>query len=234
MTTTETMTIRKGLKELKVLNNRISDLRDYNFIQYYKNDNKFIGALTPDQATADIKATMDKLNAMIARREAINRAVMAQNAQSVIKVKKFITFAHIGENHEDEYEEISLAIALNRKKYYRDIVLPMLVVMRNRAVNCVDQFNKATENVQARVEQEVRDRFAAASANNNNVSMIKQSEAISDAYNKRLEERKAVLVDPLNATQAFVKYIEYVEDYVNNIDSELSNKTETIEITFTY
>ena len=219
MTTTETMTIRKGLKELKVLNNRISDLRDYNFIQYYKNDNKFIGALTPDQATADIKATMDKLNAMIARREAINRAVMAQNAQSVIKVKKFITFAHIGENHEDEYE---------------DIVLPMLVVLRNRAVNCVDQFNKATENVQARVEQEVRDRFAAASANNNNVSMIKQSEAISDAYNKRLEERKAVLVDPLNATQAFVKYIEYVEDYVNNIDSELSNKTETIEITFTY
>ena len=102
MTTTETMTIRKGLKELKVLNNRISDLRDYNFIQYYKNDNKFIGALTPDQATADIKATMDKLNAMIARREAINRAVMAQNAQSVIKVKKFITFAHIGENHEDD------------------------------------------------------------------------------------------------------------------------------------
>ncbi len=57
--TTEKMTIRKALKEKKVLDNRIQELKDFGYVTYYTNDNKFIGVMTPEDTTTFIKANMD-------------------------------------------------------------------------------------------------------------------------------------------------------------------------------
>jgi hypothetical protein len=231
--TTEKMTIRKALKEKKVLDNRIQELKDFGYVTYYTNDNKFIGAMTPEDTTTFIKANMDKLNSMLARREAINKAILDINAKALIKVKKFVSFDHIGQEHEDEYEEISLANAINRKAYYNGMILPLLKIMERNALRKAQEFNTATTRVQSAVEEQVRQRFGSNNSNTN-TSLNKFNETFNEAYKEALEAKKVVLIDPLNATVTFHKYVEYVEDYINNIDSELSNKTETIEVEFTY
>lgn len=233
--TTETMTIRAALREKKKLDLRIADESGQLYpIRYYTNDNKFIGSMNPEECKKDIISRFQKINDLLKRREAINKAILDINAKAVIRVKKFITFDKLGYGGDDvEYEEISLANAINRKAYYRNEVLKMLNDLKKKSVAAARDFNTKTESVNNAVENEVNAMFQSM-ADIKNSSMARNTEAYREAFDKKLESKRPILIDPLKAEQVIEKYRDYVSDYLVNIDNELSNKTETISITIEY
>ena len=222
--TTETMTLRQALAEKKLLDNKIKKLSETLIpVEVYYTSEPYIKGLTPEQTEENIVASFQSLNDMIRRREAINLAILNQNATAVIEVPKFVTFEKVADK-EAETEFISLAAAINRKNYYKTLLDICKKIQKTASVRFSD-FDAAYKKAKAFSQQVIDDRYK------DKANAPKDINALIDV---EFERNKPVMINPLDAANSSVKWIDAIETYLSNIDTKLSSATEVYSITINY
>ena len=232
MTTTETMTIRKALRTRKDLDSKIADLQTCKYSAVYRLDRPLIAGVEAKKVEDMIKANWQKLQALMMRREAVNKAIMDANAVELIEVRKFITFTAL-DSDESQVEKISLANAINRKAYYKDQVVRLRNMLKDEQ-RVVARYDEEVQQCNIDAERTIRNRKEALPNNANSLDYAKFAKIYADEVSKRIEETKPVYLNPVNSVESLTAAIAVINDYILTIDNELSNKTETTVITVTY
>ena len=87
MATKEQMTVHKALAELKIIDSRIENaISGGTYVVANKHSNTKIHGVTIDEFKTQMKSDFQKVTDLIARRNAIKRAVVASNATTKVKV----------------------------------------------------------------------------------------------------------------------------------------------------
>lgn len=219
----ETMTIRKANAERKDIDKRLeSILRDKStrLIAYYSNKKPLIGTYTPDEMTKRIESTYQSITDLIKRREKLNKAVLAANANTMVKVPKFVDLEGYDPT---DLEEISIAAAINRKKYYQGFLTRLLAYMKNELNNGISNYDMLTSTMNNEFERNVTNQFGITSTQSSK-ARLEYAEAIKDDY-------KVTLINPLNLEDKIEDINTMILDYVRDIDSIISNACENTNVT---
>lgn len=224
--TEETMTIRQALGEKKLLDSRISKIMDNLVPTYtYKKDDLFLFGVPVEKYAENIKSTIQSLNDLIARREAISKAILNNNVNSTIAVNPFKNFDTIlDQSQEKEY--ISIAAAIARKAYYK-ILLTKLRNMKSRNSRIIDDYGLAVDAARNKANSNLVERYASVEKSN----IPKNWDELVKAEQERLAP---IFCDPANSVEKLDKWIEYLENYINTIDVELSHATDQNTIMIVY
>ena len=106
----EQMTIHKALSELKIIDDRITKaIYAGTYVLANKHSNNKIHGMTVDEFKNDMKADFQKVSDLIARRNAIKRAVVASNAVTKVKIggkEMTVATAIESKNHGMELKEV--------------------------------------------------------------------------------------------------------------------------------
>lgn len=106
----ERMTIHKALSELKIIDDRITKaIYAGTYVLANKHSNNKIHGMTVDKFKNDMKADFQKVYDLIARRNAIKRAVVASNAVTKVKIggkEMTVATAIESKNHGMELKEV--------------------------------------------------------------------------------------------------------------------------------
>ena len=106
----ERMTIHKALSELKIIDDRITKaIYAGTYVLANKHSNNKIHGMTVDEFKNDMKADFQKVSDLIARRNAIKRAVVASNAVTKVKIgvkEMTVATAIESKNHGMELKEV--------------------------------------------------------------------------------------------------------------------------------
>jgi hypothetical protein len=229
--TTETMNLRAGIKERDLLDKRIaSQVEGFMPINSYSVDNPYIGIKPPTQVIEEIGSQYQTINDLIRRREAINKAILETNAMNKVKVRKFTNFENIGKPETEltdaDYEEITLANAINRKNYYKGIVVNLVDQMKKNFNSGAKAFQRLTNENIEKVNKSMERRFQGQS----NISQT----VYNDFQKQEIEKYTVELINPLKADVLIETIQLNVNEYLKTIDNILSNATETISITVEY
>lgn len=110
--TQEKMTVHKALAELKIIDDRIDRaIRDGVYCKANKHNNDKINGISVEEFKGTIQGSYDKVTGLIARRNAIKRAVVLSNARTTVKINdgEFTVAEAIDmKNHGIEYDEMLL------------------------------------------------------------------------------------------------------------------------------
>ena len=214
--TTETMTIHKALCELKVLNKRIIDkiqdltpvatIREINKNSIDKNSPK-----NPDRFKQTEKEKYQSIVDLIARRDAIKRAVILSNATTKVI---------IGD------KEYTVAEAIDAKnngiELYRHL-LNHLTRMYREANNLCESNNRNVEN---KADEYVKNLFSAKDDT--------QSENALKAREEFIKSQSFSIVDAIGIEEEIKKYDSLISQFNIDIDSALSVSNAITEIEVTY
>ena len=126
MATTETMSIAKLISEQKLVAKRLNEIvsaKQFHLISYYFDYNKFVGPLSIEDAEKNTLAYFDEFDALLIRFKALNAARVKANATTMVRVPAFISIKDVFSGKEVGEEEITIAEAILRKKYFVDVLL---------------------------------------------------------------------------------------------------------------
>ena len=119
MATTETMTIHKGLAELKILDGRIKkEIQNGLYCAANKHSNDKINGIPIEDFEKSVQGTYDKVTDLIKRQEAIKKAVALSNAKTYVdiaEVKYTVAEAIWMKNHGIEFK--AMLINIMEKQY---------------------------------------------------------------------------------------------------------------------
>ena len=229
--TTETMNIRSAQDEKKMLDKKIEKAFEaFMPMASVVAHNPFVGSLTSEEYAAKVVADYQSINDLIKRREAIVKAIMDANIENKVKVRKFAGIDSLSkpatELTEDDYEMITIANAIARKKYFESTFSNKLDLVGRRVNAVIKEFKSLKEQVAGHVDKLVNDRFAGVQ----NVSQDARAKAVAT----ETERYEVSIIDPLKSQTLMVTAADAVLDYIKDLNNSLSRITEVTEITITY
>ena len=208
----EKMLVTQALNELKTISSRIDRaIRNANFIVASKTvDKNAVPGVSKEDFKANAIASMQSINDLITRREAIKAAIIASNAVTEVEIAG---------------EKMTVAKAIDTKdsiEYKR----MLLAVMKDQYQNAVVNVNRATKTIDENV-----DKLIATAYGKEGKEKITEAdfEAIAKPYKTANE---VSLVDPLKLKEQIDKLEEYIDNFSANVDAQLqiSNCITWIEI----
>ena len=212
--TQEKMTVHKALCELKTLDARITKAIDTpTFVFVNKHSNNKVSGLSVEDYCKEIKAQYQSANDLIARRDAIKRAVTLSNA---------LTKVTIGG------KEYSIAEAIDLKNHS--------IPLRQRLLKKLDGDNKkarrAADNgngdyLETRADDYVKSLYG-------NVDMKGESDEIKKTRADFIAAQTMEVVDPIKANDEMSKLEKGVSDFLADIDAALSVSNALTEIEVSY
>lgn len=218
----ETMTIRKALTQKKVLDKQISELSSTKFVSVSTSNRAVIDGLKQKDWIVDSQARFQSLNDKLKRREAIANAIMDANAKHTVTVKKFIGI----DKQSDEYEAISFASAIARKKYLSDLLVGVVKGMQRAVLDNSNAYQDAERRVDEKITERLYQEFSSVTQASGKVRQEREAE---------LREQYSIeLLDPNKLAENLMSFKEYIENYLAEIDSILGHATEVTEITVEY
>lgn len=218
----ETMTIRKALTQKKVLDKQISELSSTKFVAISTSNRAVIDGLKQKDWVVDSQARFQSLNDKLKRREAIANAIMDANAKHTVTVKKFIGI----DKQSDEYEAISFASAIARKKYLSDLLVSVVKGMQRAVLDNSNAYQDAERRVDEKITERLYQEFSSVTQASGKVRQEREAE---------LREQYSIeLLDPNKLAENLMSFKEYIENYLAEIDSILGHATEVTEITVEY
>ena len=174
---------------------------------------------------------------MINRYNALCNALIDVNAKTMVKVPKFKSIDKILSDKEDkiEMEEISIAQAINRKDFYKNIYKNNILTFLHRSyTSSIEDNSKTKTKAKNVITHELEKRFPVDAVNGkaNNWSDSKYTEA-KESLEKAHE---VVLIDPLNLVSlgGFHKVAAYINSYLIEIDDILNVANVTTFVEFEY
>ena len=216
------MTIRKALTQKKVLDKQISELSSTKFVAVFTSNRAVIDGLKQKDWVVDSQARFQSLNDKLKRREAIANAIMDANAKHTVTVKKFIGI----DKQSDEYEAISFASAIARKKYLSDLLASVVKGMQRAVLDNSNAYQDAERRVDEKITERLYQEFSSVTQASGKVRQEREAE---------LREQYSIeLLDPNKLAENLMSFKEYIENYLAEIDSILGHATEVTEITVEY
>lgn len=211
------MTVHEALSELKVLGSRIDkEISQATFVLTNKHSNVKIEGKSIEETKNEIKADYQKISDLIARRNAIKRAVVLSNANTTIAIT----------DKNGKTVSMSVAEAIEYKKAGLDY--------NNRLLNAMtSQYKIAT-----REEQRQNGEVLESRANEHIKGLFGGKD--KDVDTKAVEETKRIfienntldLIDPIDCKKEISRLSDEADFFNSKIDSALSVSNATTVITF--
>lgn len=212
--TTETMNIHQALVELKTLDKRIeSAIQEGEWVVANKHSNGKIGGVDLKDYVEGIKSRHQKVTALIARAEAIKRAVVNSNAVTKVTIAG---------------KEYTVAEAIDMKNH--GIERLRLFVRR---LNHDYTMAKATADRANGTELERRaDDYVRTMIGNTDVKgMTEEIKRLRDEF---IKAQTMELVDPADVLKLMEQLNEQINSFEVNVDSALSVSNALTAITISY
>lgn len=211
---TEKMTIHKALCELKILDDRILKAQSaMPFVTCQKQKVETVGGVKLETYKEQVKAAYQKTRDLIARRNAIKRAVVLSNAETTVVFNDF---------------SFTVAEAIDMKNqgiaYYK-CLLENLNSQYNAASKKAEQQNG--EKLEARADEYIKSIYGATSIKN-------ISDEISQARQAFIASQTFAIIDPIDAKQCIKELEEFISDFMTDVDAALSVSNATTEIEISY
>ena len=207
--TTEKMTVHKALCELKTLDARIQkSIQQGTFVFANKHSNNKVAGVSIGTYSEEIRAAYQSAKDLIARRDAIKRAVTLSNA--TVKVT-------IGG------KEYTVAEAIEMKN--QQLLLKKLDNDNRRARLEADKNNG--DMLEMRADEYVKSLYG-------NVDMKGASDEIKKVRADFIAAQTMEIVDPINITTELTTLEKEINDFVVEIDSALSVSNALTELEITY
>jgi len=211
--TNEKMTIHQALCELKILDSRIgNEIRSGQFVGTTKHAAQKVGSQTVRDFSENAKASMDKINDLIARYNAIKKAVVLSNATTKVRVGD---------------EEYSVAEAIAMKNHGMDYYKALY--------NAVSfQLNRADMNVKAEndtLEAKADSYVQSTYGNKDNKGNSAEIAQVRASY---MEPLVVEIVDPVNAREFIKQLNDKFDTFSASVDSAISVSNAITEIEISY
>lgn len=212
--TNEKMTVHQALCELKTLDARIDKAISGTVFAYAnKHSNTRVGGLPIEKYNEEIKSAYQSANDLIARRDAIKRAVVLSNATTRITVGG---------------REYTVAEAIEMKNKGIPILNKLLKKLdtdSRRARRDADENNG--EMLEIRADEYVKSLYASADMKN-------LSEDIKRVRSEFITSQTVEGVDPININGEMEKLEKRINEFTVGIDSALSVSNALTEISVDY
>lgn len=204
------ITVTRGLAELKTLDARINQaIAGGTFVGAVRGNKEIPlnSAVTKDQILAAIEASFTQVDALIERRDAIKRAIIVSNGQTVVDISG---------------QKMTVAEAIERKGSigYTQSFINTLVAHYNQATQAVNQQN-------TRVEADIEKRVMAAYGNDKGKVTDDQYNLIAQAVKG---ESAAKLLDPKGIADKIKQLQTEFSNFVTEVDFVLSESNARTEI----
>lgn len=212
--TTEKMNVHKALSELKVLDKRIIDAISNDFVIANKHSDEKIHGVSIVDFKIDMKSHYQKVNDLIARRNALKRAVVSSNA---------VTKISVGET------DYTVAEAIEMKNHGMEFYK----MLRNELVR---QYTKAEASINMNSGKNLEERaekYIVSILSSKNDAKI-DTKLIDELRAKYIENNTYDLLDPNNVKSGIEALNEMIENFESDIDSALSVSNAVTIIEFEY
>jgi hypothetical protein len=216
--TTEKMTIHKALAELKTMDARIEKaIRDTTYVLAVKHSAEKINGMTVQNFKEKMKSGYQKTTDLIARSDAMKRAVVLSNATTKVK---------IGDN------EMSVAEAIEYKNHGMEFRSALLRQMNSAYVTAQNELARNSgETLEKKAEQYV---LAVIAAQPKDSKMSVDSEAMKALRKTYIENNTYDLVDPMDIAKVMETLDAEINEFNAEIDAALSVSNALTVIEFEY
>lgn len=216
--TTEKMTVHKALAELKTMDDRISKaIRDTTYVLAVKHSAEKINGMTVANFKEKMKSGYQKATDLIARRDAMKRAVVLSNATTKVKV---------GEN------EYTVAEAIEMKNHGMEFRKALLNCMNTAYVKAQAELERNSgETLEKKAERYVLDVIAAQPKDS---KMTVDSEAMKTLRKTYIENNTYDLIDPMDVAKIMENLDAEINEFNAEVDAALSVSNALTVIEFEY
>lgn len=212
--TTEKMTVHKALCELKTLDSRIQKaIGESVFVFANKHSNNKVSGMGIGEYSAEIKAKYQSVCDLLARRDAIKRAVTLSNASVKVTIGG---------------KEYTVAEAIEMKNHgipREQMLLKKLDGDNKKARRLSDENNG--EILEMRADEYVKSLYG-------NVDMKGASEEIKKVRADFISAQTMEIVDPIGIASEMERLDEEITTFVVEIDSALSVSNALTELEISY
>lgn len=215
---TEKMTVHKALAELKTMDDRISKaIRETTYVLAVKHSAEKINGVTVKDFKDKMRSGYQKVTDLIARRDAMKRAVVLSNATTKVK---------IGEN------EYTVAEAIEMKNHGMEFRSDMLRQMNFAYVSAQNELARNSgETLEKKAEQYV---LAVIAAQPKDSKMSVDSDAMKALRQTYIENNSYDLVDPMNIANIMESLEAEISEFNAEVDAALSVSNALTVIEFEY
>ena len=206
MATKEQMTVHKALSELKVIDSRINNaIRSGTFVVANKHSNDKIHGMTINEFKNSMKSDFQKVSDLIARRNAIKKAVVASNAVTKVKVgdtEYTVATAIEMKNHGMEF----------KNTFKKHLEAQYAVAKNELDKNSGDPLEKRAENYVLSVIQ----------AQPKDSKMAVDSEAMKNLRAQYIKDNTYDIIDPIGVKDAIEQLDNEISSFITEVDAALS------------
>lgn len=212
--TTETMTIHKGLAELKILDGRIKkEIQNGSYCAANKHSNEKISGITIEDFRKTVQGTYDKVTDLISRRKAIKKAVVLSNAKTTVKIADV---------------EYTVAEAIEMKNHGIEFEAMLINVMDMQYKQAQAEVNRQNgNNLEERADQYVTAIYGQKEGKTNSADIDKVRKDF-------LEANSYEIVDPINVQDKVDALRQKIDAFMADVDSALSVSNALTKITIEY
>ena len=216
--TQEKMTVHKALAELKTMDDRIAKaIRDTTYVLAVKHSAEKINGMTVQNFKEKMRGGYQKATDLIARRDAMKRAVVLSNATTNVKVGD---------------KEMSVAEAIEQKQHGMEFRSALLRQMNSAYMTAQNELNRnGGEALEKKAEQYV---LAVIAAQPKDSKMSVDSEAMKALRKTYIENNTYDLVDPLDVTKIMETLDAEINEFNAEVDAALSVSNALTVIEFEY
>ena len=214
MATVETMTVHKGLAELRILDGRIKkEIQNGLYCAANKHSNEKINGIPIDDFEKAVRGTYDKVTDLINRRKAIKKAIVLSNAKTTVKIADV---------------EYTVAEAIEMKNHGIEFESLLINAMDKQYQQAQAEVNRQNgNNLEERADQYVTAIYGQKEGKTN-------SSDIDKVRKDFLESNSYEIVDPINVPEKAEALRQKIDAFMADVDSALSVSNALTEITIEY
>lgn len=211
---TETMTIHKGLAELKILDGRIKkEIQNGLYCAANKHSNEKINGIPIEDFRKTVQGTYDKVTDLINRRKAIKKAIVLSNAKTTVKIADV---------------EYTVAEAIEMKNHGIEFEALLINTMDRQYQQAQAEVNRQNgNNLEERADQYV----TAIYGQKEGKTATADIEKVRKDF---LESNSYEIIDPINVPKKLETLKKKIDDFMAEVDSALSVSNALTEITIEY
>ena len=204
--TKEQMTVHKALAELKIIDDRINtSIYNGKYVTANKHSNQKIYGMTIDELKTQMRADFQKVSDLIARRNAIKRAVVASNAVTKVKV---------GDT------DYTVAEAIEMKNHGMELKRNFTATISAQYANAKVELDKNSgEPLERKAENYV---LSVIQAQPKDSKMAVDSEAMKNLRAQYIKDNTYDLIDPLDVKNVIERFNDEISGFLTEIDAALS------------
>lgn len=204
--TKENMTVHKALAELKVIDDRINKaITSGTYVVANKHSNQKIHGMTIDEFKIQMQADFQKVSDLIARRNAIKRAVVASNAVTKVKVG------------DTEYTVAEAIEMKNHGMEFKEYFMRAISTQYVRAKNELDL--NSGDPLEKRAEQYV---LSVIQAQPKDSKMAVDSDAMKNLRAQYIKDNQYDIIDPIGVKNVIDGLDTEVSEFLTEVDAALS------------